>query len=418
MCTEKKSLINQFHDLVSNPLKLRVGNISCHVLYTFKKCLDYSMRLEMKIEDNGDYVFEIASVLDYLHEELSTGHWSEVPIEIRQNFTIASFVKALLLLLQQPTGDVTVTALQECLKSLDMGLLLGAPLEENAELLSEAAKCVRALINDVLPQSEGISGEAIAKRKLDDVYLQGEFQRLPGKEINCVELPSIESFNKDYFIPQIPVKLKGCMLHWPATTKWLDLNYLLQVAGDRTVPIEIGSHYTDEDWSQKLMTMKEFIKKHYLSDTGDIGYLAQHNLFDQITELKEDIHIPEYCCCSLNYDESCEPDINAWFGPKGTVSPLHQDPKNNILAQVYGTKQLLMFSPEDTKNVYPHDEKMLSNTAQVDPLNPDLSKFPNFKLAKMYKCLLEPGEMLFIPVKWWHHVTALDKSFSVSFWWQ
>lgn len=72
------------------------------------------------------------------------------------------------------------------------------------------------------------------------------------------------------------------MNHWPASTKWLDVNYLLNAAGSRTIPVEIGSHYTDENWSQKLMTLKEFITQHYLSETGDIGYLAQHNLFDQV----------------------------------------------------------------------------------------------------------------------------------------
>lgn len=70
------------------------------------------------------------------------------------------------------------------------------------------------------------------------------------------------------------------MTHWPAMSKWQDVNYLLRVAGDRTVPVEIGSHYTDESWSQKLMTVREFIRQHYLS--GDVGYLAQHNLFDQV----------------------------------------------------------------------------------------------------------------------------------------
>lgn len=85
---------------------------------------------------------------------------------------------------------------------------------------------------------------------------------------------------------------------------------------------------------------------------------------------------------------------------------------------MYGIKQILLFSPDDTEYLYPHDEKMLSNTAQVDPIKPDYSKHPGFKKARMYKCLLEPGEMLFIPTKWWHHVTAFEKSFSVSFWWQ
>lgn len=60
-------------------------------------------------------------------------------------------------------------------------------------------------------------------------------------------------------------------------------------------------------------------------------------MWSQVPELMSDICEPEYCCLSDNLDEGVavdETDINAWFGPKGTVSPLHHDPKHNLLAQV------------------------------------------------------------------------------------
>jgi len=47
--------------------------------------------------------------------------------------------------------------------------------------------------------------------------------------------------------------------------------------------------------------------------------------------LRDDVQVPEYC---YSTDVGDEPDINAWLGPKGTVSPTHHDPKNNFLAQV------------------------------------------------------------------------------------
>lgn len=74
------------------------------------------------------------------------------------------------------------------------------------------------------------------------------------------------------------------MKHWPAVTKWADINYLLSVAGDRTVPIELGNQYTDTNWGQKLMTLRSFIENHFLnkSDFNRTGYLAQYNLFDQV----------------------------------------------------------------------------------------------------------------------------------------
>ncbi|KAM4698279.1 bifunctional peptidase and arginyl-hydroxylase JMJD5 [Rhinophrynus dorsalis] len=226
--------------------------------------------------------------------------------------------------------------------------------------------------------------------------------------------PSLEHFKEHYLTLQKPVILEGVIDHWPCMKKW-SVEYIRRVAGCRTVPVELGSRYTDAEWSQCLMTVNQFIDKYILHQQSTMGYLAQHQLFEQIHELKQDISIPDYCCLG----EGNEDDIttNAWFGPAGTVSPLHQDPQQNFLAQVVGRKYIRLYSVDETENLYPFESSLLHNTSQVDIESPDTDKFPNFSQATYQECVLSPGQILFIPVKWWHYARALDISFSVSFWW-
>ena len=54
------------------------------------------------------------------------------------------------------------------------------------------------------------------------------------------------------------------------------------MAGNRIVPIEIGSRYTDENWSQQLLSFSEFLQKYVLTECDQVGYLAQHQLFEQV----------------------------------------------------------------------------------------------------------------------------------------
>ena len=66
-----------------------------------------------------------------------------------------------------------------------------------------------------------------------------------------------------------------------------------------------------------------------------------HCIFHKIPHLKEDITIPDYCCLTTSRsddddDENPGVKINTWFGPAGTVSPLHYDPEHNLLSQVCG----------------------------------------------------------------------------------
>jgi [protein]-arginine 3-hydroxylase / protease len=128
---------------------------------------------------------------------------------------------------------------------------------------------------------------------------------------------------------------------------------------------------------------------------------------------------PDYCTLQRDGVADEEDDditVNAWFGPQNTVSPLHFDPKDNLLCQAVGSKYLRLYAPSESDKLYPV-EGLLSNTSQVDVEHADPLKFPLVQAAPYTECVLHAGEMLFIPPRYWHFVRSLSTSFSVSFWW-
>lgn len=74
--------------------------------------------------------------------------------------------------------------------------------------------------------------------------------------------------------------------------------------------------------------------------------------------------------------------------------------------------QIAHVEPANVCSIFP-----ISPSVQVEVENPDSERFPEFAKAPYLECVLQPGEVLFIPVRHWHYVRSLELSFSVSFWW-
>ncbi|EKX54774.1 hypothetical protein GUITHDRAFT_63031, partial [Guillardia theta CCMP2712] len=109
----------------------------------------------------------------------------------------------------------------------------------------------------------------------------------------------------------------------------------------------------------------------------------------------------------------------------GTISPLHQDPQDNILCQqVKGVKYVRLYGVEATGRLKPGGAN-LSNTSSLE-IDLDLSAMPNIftspatppALSSLpMELILHQGDALFIPAGVWHYVRSLSSSISVNFWW-
>ncbi|XP_014292816.1 hypoxia-inducible factor 1-alpha inhibitor [Halyomorpha halys] len=110
------------------------------------------------------------------------------------------------------------------------------------------------------------------------------------------------------------------------------------------------------------------------------------------------------------------------IGMEGNVTPCHYDEQQNFFAQVKGWKRIILFSPEHYECLYPHTVfHPHDRQSQVDFEKPDLKRFPRFEEVQGEEAIVGPGEVLYIPVYWWHHVESIlngGYTVSINFWYK
>ena len=272
-----------------------------------------------------------------------------------------------------------------------------------------------------------------------------------------------------------PLVIKDYVRHWPAYKKWNNLNYLKtkvsesSTDSDVIVPVELGGHYMSKNMIRPDIRFNElldcFIEKsvsthesHNHDDDmhktraynpSNHMYLAQHDI-TEIPGLENDIFIPEIVKTSgkRQYYGS-----KIWLnGPYGALSPCHNDPYHNILCQIVGKKTILLIPFDQGKYMYPYYNSIQKNTSQIpfedifkdinitkichekekissEQKNDTIVEIPipssvldTFPLLSSITSsgtvvVLEAGDALFIPRKYWHYCETRQLSCSLSYWW-
>ncbi len=120
-------------------------------------------------------------------------------------------------------------------------------------------------------------------------------------------------------------------------------------------------------------------------------------------------------------DEAIAPRI--WLGNQ-VVTPAHFDESQNIACVVAGSRRFTLFPPQQIANLYIGPLGFAPTgtpISMVDFAAPDFARYPRFQdaLAAAQVAVLEPGDAIYIPTLWFHHVHSLKKvNALVNYWWK
>ncbi|MEB3828529.1 cupin-like domain-containing protein [Phormidium sp. CCY1219] len=275
------------------------------------------------------------------------------------------------------------------------------------ELLAEQAQQLQSHIDYYATHAHKLEIQLGIYRELEK--LSPNF----GKIERRTKISRGEFFEK-YYATNTPVIFTDLMENWKALSLWTP-EYLKQKYGSVMVEVQFNreSNPLFEREKEKHKQMMRFADYTDLVVNGgptNDYYMVPYNgnlHKGELQGLYRDIEIfSEYLDPNQALGQSF-----FWFGPQGTITPLHHDPGNILLAQVYGCKRLRLISPNQKHLVY----NQVGVYSEVDLENPDYEKYPRFKEVDVIDEILHPGEVIFIPIGWWHHVNSLDIAISVSF---
>jgi len=250
---------------------------------------------------------------------------------------------------------------------------------------------------------------------------------------NILEYRNLSSnqFFEEIVPAQQPIVIRDFAKHWPLVkaaknTAQNFVSYLINFYSDQKSSVLLGHpnikgrfFYTDdmkglnfikgdERLDLFLARLLELINKEVYPAICIQGVLSSNILPGLINDNNS------------NFFPDIEPRL--WLGNQATVCA-HFDSADNLACVVAGRRKFILFPPDQVANLYPGS--LSFNPAGV-PIslvnlhNPDFDLYPRFKTAlnNAYSTELHPGDAIFIPMLWWHHVDSLEKvNGLMNYWW-
>ncbi|XP_036398850.1 bifunctional peptidase and (3S)-lysyl hydroxylase JMJD7 isoform X4 [Megalops cyprinoides] len=222
--------------------------------------------------------------------------------------------------------------------------------------------------------------------------------------------PSPLEFYREWIGPNKPCIIRNAFSHWPALHKWSP-PYFRQVVGSKMISVAVTPNgYADAVLGDRFIMPEE-----------------RHMTFSSLLDIME----------QKEEGQGKLPDaVNFWLGEASAVTSMHKDHYENLYCVISGEKQFILIPPSDRPFI-PYELFQPATYHQredgtfemvdevyaekvpwipVDPLRPDVERYPQYQLAQPLHCTVRAGEMLYLPSLWFHHVRQSHGCIAVNFW--
>ena len=250
-------------------------------------------------------------------------------------------------------------------------------------------------------------------------------------EISRVSISDLtaDRFRAEFLAKNVPVIVTGALSSWNLQKNWTPAA-LRRDFGSKTV--QVYNNYFD---LKGLMPLSKYFDQHFdqpedasrtsfpyvrwYTQLRDAKFVWADDAFAEMTDrwgLPPFLPSSEYVLPLVPRGENANPAFISYpakglfISRRGGRTGLHVDPWGSCaaLCQLHGTKHWYLYSPDQ--------EQFLRNGEElVDIKQPNKEKFPDFDKATLTaQCIIHPGEVMYVPHGWFHHVDTLTDSVSMT----
>jgi hypothetical protein len=238
---------------------------------------------------------------------------------------------------------------------------------------------------------------------------------------------------------QIPVLIKGGASHWAAMTEFT-LEFFEERYGDIEVPVHSEPNKIFKD-DGKPVPLSNFYQMSYVKVKELIQSVRQNGEYsakaiEDIMHVEGNKLIKEYCDTNqIHMFSDFEEKKKKWYyknlpigrvmseqifiQPPRSHTLWHAEPGDNYFVAVQGVKNWRLVPPYFSAGMYPViKDSSVYHVSKVDgrESNDTISRrgFPLYQYVPKYSARVEPSDILILPNYWWHTVTNIPTSPSIS----